>query len=84
MKSFSMCVLGNRLLKLDSINDCHKNVTGFLHKTYCGNETSTRLCDPYYKDHNLTIVRGIKGISSGVFFGKCTCGTCLTNEHTIS
>lgn len=62
-----MCVLGNRLLKLDDIADCNKNISGFLHKTFCGNDTTTRGCDQYYRDHNLTIVRGIKGISSEYF-----------------
>lgn len=60
-----MCILGNRLLKLDTINDCNKNVSGFLHKTFCPNNTR---CDPYYAKNNLSIVNGIKGLKSGVFF----------------
>ncbi|CAH1955661.1 unnamed protein product [Acanthoscelides obtectus] len=61
-----MCILGNRLLKMDDIKDCHKNVTGVLHKMFCPNGTST--CDPYYLKSNLSISSGIKGLSSGVFF----------------
>ncbi|KAG5884024.1 hypothetical protein JTB14_014798 [Gonioctena quinquepunctata] len=62
-----MCVLGKRLLKIhDPFENCHKNESGMLHKMFCSNET--RQCDPYYETHNLTIERGIKGLSSGVFF----------------
>nr|CAI5857639.1 unnamed protein product [Callosobruchus analis] len=53
----------SRLLKVDDIKDCNKNVTGVLHKTFCPNGNST--CDPYYLKNNLTISRGIKGLSSG-------------------
>ncbi|XP_072402320.1 solute carrier family 12 member 6 isoform X3 [Diabrotica undecimpunctata] len=63
-----LCRLGNRFLKVsDPFTDCHKNVTGVLHKMFCTNETDYK-CDPYYKKHNTSIERGIKGLSSGVFF----------------
>ncbi|XP_028134717.1 solute carrier family 12 member 6 isoform X2 [Diabrotica virgifera virgifera] len=63
-----LCRLGNRFLKVsDPFTDCHKNTTGVLHKMFCTNETDYK-CDPYYKKHNTSIERGIKGLSSGVFF----------------
>ncbi|XP_055312434.1 solute carrier family 12 member 4 isoform X3 [Sitodiplosis mosellana] len=61
-----MCVLGKRLLKDMKLEDCHKTVGGFLHNTYCN--ATTRLCDPYYETNNVTVVKGIKGLASGVFF----------------
>lgn len=66
---FSMCVLGKRLLKDISISDCNKNTSGPLHKIFCGNSST---CDPYYEANELSTVRGIKGLSSGVFLGECT------------
>lgn len=59
-----MCVLGNRLLKDISIDDCNKNSSGPLHKIFCGNSST---CDPYFEANDLFIVRGIKGLASGVF-----------------
>ncbi|XP_076261181.1 solute carrier family 12 member kcc isoform X1 [Rhynchophorus ferrugineus] len=59
-----MCVLGTRLLKVEDLSECHKNVSGSLYQTFCPNDQ----CDPYWSTHNLTIERGIKGLASGVFF----------------
>ncbi|XP_053620988.1 solute carrier family 12 member 4 isoform X4 [Plodia interpunctella] len=59
-----MCILGKRLLKDIHISDCAKNITGPLYKLFCPNNT----CDPYFLAHNVSIVKGIKGLSSGVFF----------------
>ncbi|XP_066247243.1 solute carrier family 12 member 6 isoform X1 [Euwallacea similis] len=59
-----MCVLGNRLLKVEDISHCTKNITGPLYKEYCPNN----LCFDYWQKNNLTVERGIKGLSSGVFF----------------
>jgi potassium/chloride transporter 4/5/6 len=59
-----MCVLGKRLLRDISISDCNKNVSGPLHQIFCVNST----CDPYFMTNDVSIVRGIKGLSSGVFF----------------
>jgi hypothetical protein len=69
---FSMCVLGKRLLKDISVNDCHKEPFGPLYQIFCGNSSSdnTRHCDPYFDANNISHVRGIKGLSSGVFLGK--------------
>jgi len=65
---FSMCVLGTRLLKDIGMSDCNKNSSGPLHEIFCRNST----CDPYYEANELFVVRGIKGLSSGVFLGECT------------
>ncbi|XP_050314545.1 solute carrier family 12 member 6 isoform X3 [Anthonomus grandis grandis] len=59
-----LCVLGRRVLKLDSISECHKFPNGTLYNDFCRNGT----CDSYWKNENLTIERGIKGLASGVFF----------------
>lgn len=60
-----MCVLGKRLLKDINLADCNKTEDGPLHKIFCVNST----CDPYYLTHNVSVVRGIKGLSSGVLLG---------------
>jgi len=68
MEYFRLCLLGRRLLKdLNVLTDCNKNVSGVLHKLYCGNGTR---CDPYYVENNLTVVNGIRGLASGVFLGR--------------
>ncbi|XP_034237314.1 solute carrier family 12 member 4 isoform X3 [Thrips palmi] len=59
-----MCVLGKRLLKDVSLANCTKAENGQLYNTFCKN----KLCDPYFITNNVTKVRGIKGIASGVFF----------------
>lgn len=66
-----MCVLGNRLLKDIDISDCNKT-GGPLRTIFCGNSTddSDLNCDPYWIKNNVSIVRGIKGLSSGVFLGS--------------
>jgi hypothetical protein len=72
---FSMCVLGKRLLKDISISDCNKNSSGPLYKIFCGNST----CDEYFLENDVFKVRGIKGLSSGVFLGEfntCKAGGC--------
>ena len=66
---FSMCVLGRRLLRDISIGNCNKDINGPLHLIFCGNSST---CDPYYEANEVSIVRGIKGLSSGVFLGECT------------
>ncbi|XP_055598463.1 solute carrier family 12 member 4 isoform X2 [Uranotaenia lowii] len=60
-----MCVLGKRLLKDIPVENCTKEVGGPLYNIFC--EPGSQ-CDPYFKDHNVTLVRGIKGLRSGVFF----------------
>lgn len=65
---YRMCSLGTRLLKDMDLKDCNKNVGGYLYKVYCANGTGP--CDKYFEMHNTTVVKGIRGIESGVFFGK--------------
>lgn len=62
-----MCSLGTRLLKDMDLENCNKNVGGYLYNMYCAN--GTKPCDKYFEAHNTTIVKGIRGIKSGVFFG---------------
>ncbi|XP_043272459.1 solute carrier family 12 member 7 isoform X2 [Venturia canescens] len=63
-ESLQMCVLGKRLLKDIEISQCSKNSVE-LQKIFCHN--STRHCDPYFAEHNVTVVNGIRGLASGVF-----------------
>lgn len=65
-----MCVLGNRLLKDIDLADCHKDA-GPLQTIFCGNVSNPDpdSCDPYWTANPVTKVRGIKGLSSGVFLG---------------
>ncbi|CAO1414154.1 unnamed protein product [Diamesa tonsa] len=62
-----MCVLGKRLVKDININNCTKDIGGPLHNLYCTSDKPAD-CDPYYAANNISIVRGIKGLSSGVFY----------------
>ncbi|KAK1118470.1 hypothetical protein K0M31_015167 [Melipona bicolor] len=65
-ESLKLCILGRRLLKdINVLADCNKNVSGVLHRLYCGNNTGK--CDPYYLENNVSIVNGIRGLASGVF-----------------
>ncbi|KAL0279315.1 UNVERIFIED_CONTAM: hypothetical protein PYX00_000904 [Menopon gallinae] len=66
--SLFMCVLGNRLLKDIDLADCHQGA-GPLQTIFCGNATNPEpgSCDPYWEANSVTQVRGIKGLSSGVF-----------------
>lgn len=64
-----MCVLGNRLLKDIDPENCTKDVGSELFQLYCNDSSNPLSCDPYFKMHNLTVRNGIKGLSSGVFFG---------------
>lgn len=62
-----LCVLGKRLLKDITMDQCNKNST-VMANIFCPNNASS--CDPYYLEHDLTIVNGIRGLASGVFFSK--------------
>lgn len=63
-----MCVLGKRSLSDVPKENCTKDFGGLLHKEFCKSENNSFVCDPYYKDNNVTVVQGIKGLASGVFF----------------
>ncbi|KPU76096.1 uncharacterized protein Dana_GF12875, isoform G [Drosophila ananassae] len=58
-----MCVLGNRLLKDIPLDNCTKG-DPFMVDIYCPDGK----CDDYYLTHNVTKVKGIKGLASGVFY----------------
>ncbi|XP_017839242.1 solute carrier family 12 member 4 isoform X2 [Drosophila busckii] len=58
-----MCVLGKRLLKDIPIANCTKEDPMVL-DLYCPNHK----CDDYFQNNNLTHVKGIKGLASGVFY----------------
>lgn len=62
-----MCVLGKRLLKDIAIDNCTKEEGGPLWNIFCPVENGG-ICDEYFKDHNVSIVKGIKGLASGTFF----------------
>ncbi|XP_037032618.1 solute carrier family 12 member 6 isoform X3 [Bradysia coprophila] len=61
-----LCVLGKRLVKDVDIGNCTKDIGSKLYNTYCN--VSTGLCEEYYRTHEVSIVQGIKGLASGVFF----------------
>lgn len=60
-----MCMLGKRMLKDVTKANCNKTAGGYLYDIFCPNAT----CDPYFEANNVTVVQGIKGLSSGVFMG---------------
>uniref|UniRef100_A0A182WF93 SLC12A transporter C-terminal domain-containing protein n=1 Tax=Anopheles minimus TaxID=112268 RepID=A0A182WF93_9DIPT len=59
-----MCILGKRLLKDVAVANCSKDEGGVLWNYFCASGE----CDPYFKEQNVSLVRGIKGLKSGVFF----------------
>jgi len=64
-----MCVLGNRLLQQDGSGNCTKDISTPLYKEFCKTyEFDGVVCDDYFSKHNATLVKGIKGLASGVFF----------------
>jgi len=65
-----MCVLGERLLKDIPIENCTKEVGSPLWEVFCENPVAMTGCDSYFEHNNVSLVRGIKGLASGVFFGK--------------
>ena len=69
---FRMCFLGNRLLKEEHSGNCTKEEGSPLWNLFCSlnNRTLVYECDPYFEAHSTSMVRGVKGLQSGVFFGK--------------
>jgi len=65
-----MCFLGNRLLKSEHSGNCTKEEGSPLWELFCNlnNRTLVYECDPYFEAHNTSLVRGVKGLQSGVFF----------------
>jgi potassium/chloride transporter 4/5/6 len=65
----NMCVLGNRLLQEDGSGNCTKEIGSPLYHSFCkAYELDGVVCDAYFTQHNVTRVRGIKGLSSGVIY----------------
>lgn len=66
----NMCVLGNRLVQAEGAGNCTKEVGSDLWKQFCKEQDSFNgvVCDEYFERHNTSIVKGIKGLASGVFF----------------
>ncbi|XP_016973959.1 solute carrier family 12 member 4 isoform X1 [Drosophila rhopaloa] len=58
-----MCVLGKRLLKDIPLDNCTKE-DSFMRDIYCPDGK----CDEYFLANNVTKVKGIKGLASGVFY----------------
>ncbi|XP_017013582.1 solute carrier family 12 member 6 isoform X2 [Drosophila takahashii] len=58
-----MCVLGKRLLKDIPLDNCTKE-DSFMRDIYCPGGK----CDEYFLANNVTKVKGIKGLASGVFY----------------
>jgi len=64
-----MCVLGTRLIQQDGAGNCTKEPGSALFNQFCRpHEFNGVVCDEYFEKHNVSIVNGIKGLSSGVFF----------------
>jgi len=65
-----MCFLGNRLLKQEDSGNCTKEEGTALYDLFCAVNSKTQevVCDPYFEAHNTSLVRGVKGLASGVFF----------------
>lgn len=63
----SLCVLGNRLMKIDiDAIPCNKSN---LRSAYCPANGPDSACDPYFLKENLTVLKGIRGLTSGVLKG---------------
>ncbi|XP_016941016.1 solute carrier family 12 member 6 isoform X2 [Drosophila suzukii] len=58
-----MCVLGKRLLKDIPLENCTKE-DSFMRDIYCPDGK----CEEYFLANNVTKVKGIKGLASGVFY----------------
>ncbi|KAF4086102.1 hypothetical protein AMELA_G00102930 [Ameiurus melas] len=70
---FQICVLGNRTLKNIDFDKCMKtevinNVTYTtdLWKLFCSSPFLNATCDEYFDQNNLTEIKGIPGLRSGI------------------
>eukprot|EP00095_Tigriopus_kingsejongensis_P012275 maker-scaffold577_size191314-snap-gene-0.33 protein:Tk12275 transcript:maker-scaffold577_size191314-snap-gene-0.33-mRNA-1 annotation:"solute carrier family 12 member 4 isoform x2" len=79
--SANFCVVGSRLVK--QVDHCNKTFNGELFNMFCtlnetlGEVNSTvglskddYICDEYFERNEPTVVQGIKGLRSGVFFNN--------------
>lgn len=74
---YSICLLGNRSLKNDKFETCAKTeivknntVTTELWKLFCDSEYLNATCDEYFTLNNLTEIKAIPGLLSGVIKGE--------------
>ncbi|XP_041659172.1 solute carrier family 12 member 7-like isoform X1 [Cheilinus undulatus] len=70
---FTVCLLGNRSLRNDEFETCAKTVvvknityTTGPWKFFCDTEYPNATCDPFFDTNNLTEIRAIPGLRSGV------------------
>uniref|UniRef100_A0A3B5A446 Solute carrier family 12 member 7-like n=1 Tax=Stegastes partitus TaxID=144197 RepID=A0A3B5A446_9TELE len=70
---FNVCLLGNRTLRNHNFETCAKTqliknhtVTTELRSLFCNSEYPNATCDEYYELNNLTEIRAIPGLLSGV------------------
>ncbi|XP_060899892.1 solute carrier family 12 member 7-like isoform X2 [Labrus mixtus] len=68
---FSVCLLGNRSLRNDKFGICAKTeenntLTTELWSIFCDSEYPNATCDPFFTTNNLTEIRAIPGLLSGV------------------
>jgi potassium/chloride transporter 4/5/6 len=65
----NMCVIGNRLLQEDGSGNCTKEIGSPLYNEFCkAFQYDGVVCDDYFTRSNVTRVKGIKGLASGVIF----------------
>lgn len=80
-----LCLLGNRLLAGELQDNCTKDEGSPVWQQFCkyqdelvegvsalGANLTTQVikCDSYFDSHNTSLVKGIRGLASGVFLGK--------------
>ncbi|KAM6989504.1 solute carrier family 12 member 7-like isoform 2-T2 [Tautogolabrus adspersus] len=68
---FNVCLLGNRSLRNDKFEICAKTeknntLTTELWSKFCDSEYPNATCDPFFDMNNLTEIRAIPGLLSGV------------------
>ncbi|KAG7526918.1 solute carrier family 12 member 7-like isoform X2 [Solea senegalensis] len=70
---FHVCLLGNRSLKNEKFETCaktemvkNKTMTTELWPLFCDSQLSNATCDEYFNLNNLTEIRAIPGLLSGV------------------
>uniref|UniRef100_A0A5F8H827 Solute carrier family 12 member 7 n=1 Tax=Monodelphis domestica TaxID=13616 RepID=A0A5F8H827_MONDO len=71
--SISVCLLGNRTLSKRAFDTCAKyeyrnneTVTTDLWKLFCNGSMLSAKCDDYFAQNNVTEIKGIPGIASGI------------------
>lgn len=74
---YSVCLLGNRSLNNEEIKICAKTetvknntLTTKLWSAFCDSEYTNATCDEYFTLNNLTEIRAVPGLLSGVIKGE--------------